>query len=358
MQLNSKQLKVFWCGHSENRNHPGDRRRFGWFIKKSNLIEVKTIEESDIIYFSIVTDLSLIKWQLKNRILLGAEDKRFIFDFCDSLLSMSYIQSFLRAILYSFTRYKIPIFSLKKTILDCLRMCDGVVVSSFEQEQIIKKINKNVHVIPDSFMSEFDFIASQDKNHEVNLLWEGLSSGNKECFERCAQIAQLVFEKSKRPVKVTFVTDLDYYLISNKYFQISTDKILEKIFRRFSVSYSLKQWTIENLNEAISKSHVAIVPIGNDKIMRSKPENKMILFMTAGVPVILSDTLAYKRVAKLTKLNCIAEDDDQFSSLICDLLDEELSESHIKKGREFVLATRTEEVLLGKWRNLINSIFR
>lgn len=356
MQLNSKKLKVFWCAHSENRNHPADRRRFGWFINRSNLIEVKNIEESDVVYFSIASDLSLIKWQLENRTLIGAEEKKFIFDFCDSLLSMSNIQSYLRAILYSFTKYKYSIFSLKNTILACLRLCDGIVVSSYEQKEIIKKINHNVHVIPDSFTDEFNFKNNQYKSREINLLWEGLSSGNKNCFEHCAQIAQLVSNKSKRPVKVTFVTDLDYYLISNKYFKTSTDKILNKIFSRFTVSYSLKKWTIENLNNAISRSLVAIIPIGNNKIMRSKPENKMILFMTAGIPVISSDTLAYNRVANLAEINCTAKDNDQFSNLICDLLDEDLSRTHIRKGKEFVLATRSKEVLLKKWWNLINSI--
>ncbi len=357
IQSGLEDLKVYWCGHSEDRKHPGDRRRFGWFVNKSSLVEVKKIEECDIIYFSIAADLSLISWHLQNRHSGRMEKKKFIFDFCDSLLSMSAISSASRGILYSFIKYKFPIISLKNTISNCLRLCDGVVVSSLEQQQHIKKINSNVHVIADCFNEEFHCVEDRELGNEVNLLWEGLASGNRNLFRQCAQIAQLVSNKSQRPVKVRFVTDLDYYLISNKFFKVTTHKILTSIFSDFTVRFDLTRWTMNNLQRALTKSHVAIIPIGDDPVMRSKPENKMILFMTAGVPVIASNTPAYNRVSCLTKLDCTADNNEKFADLICGLLDEKLASAHVQKGVEFVSATRSERVLLQNWYELIGSIY-
>jgi glycosyltransferase involved in cell wall biosynthesis len=349
---------VFWCSHSEDRKHPGDRRRFGWFLKQSKLVEVKRIDECDLIYFTIASDLSLINRYLENRISYKIKKQKFIFDFCDSLLNMSAISSTLRGVLYSFSKYKFPTISLKKKISNCIKLCDGVVVSSLEQQKLIKKINKNVHVIPDSFFQEFSVGENQVGNNEVNLLWEGLSSGNRDLFERCAQIAKLVAERSQRSVTVNFITDLDYYLISNKYFKAKTHNILTSIFKDFTVDFTLTRWTESNLQRMIVQSDVAIIPIGDDPVMRGKPENKMILFMTAGIPVIASNTPAYDRVARLIDLHCTADTKEKFADLICGLLDNKnLSRTHIQKGQKFVFETRSESVLQQKWQDLIISVF-
>ena len=206
-------------------------------------------------------------------------------------------------------------------------------------------------------LSYSDFIHKVE-NNEVNLLWEGLSSGNRDLFKRCAQIAQLVAEMSQRSVSVNFITDLDYYLISNKFFKTKTHDILTSIFKDFTVDFTLTRWTESNLQRMIAQSHVAIIPIGDDPVMRGKPENKMILFMTAGIPVIASNTPAYDRVARLIDLNCTADTKEKFADLICGLLDNKnLSKTHIHKGHKFVFEARGESVLLQKWQDLIKSVF-
>ena len=107
-----------------------------------------------------------------------------------------------------------------------------------------------------------------------------------------------------------------------------------------------------------SISTFGIIPIDTtDKFANLKPENKLLGLWTLELPVLFSDTPAYKRVAKQAGLEstCIASNK---WSIALDSHTSLLTETSIKLASEYLSTFHSQEVLIEKWDAVIRDSVR
>ena len=175
-----------------------------------------------------------------------------------------------------------------------LSLSNIIICGSKEQQKVLLEYNTSVLVIPDFVVTESLFYKN---NYElvdpasVSVLWEGLSGGLVriaiDLFKLLGSIDEEIF--------INVVTDPKTYLVGGRYIAIDTNKYLEKLAKRFGIKVRFWSWSKENLNSAIECSDFGIILIPkNDKTMQSKPENKLVLLSSFGLPVLVSSTPSYK----------------------------------------------------------------
>ncbi len=347
-------MNVCWLSHNEKRTHPADRRRFAWYLGKQDSINLVEIHDANIVYFTLGSDLP---WVLKkiNEDRSKGIDRKYIFDFCDSLLERPLLGSVARGILYSFTRYSTFTFSLTTVIEKCLSCCDAVIVSSPEQAKPVRLLNDNVHVIPDCF--EFDTGTASDirADNRFIMLWEGFSSGNQQCMKLVRDLSIKVSKKLKKRVSVLFVTDPILYRWAGRFFEQKTEVFLSKIFQNSGVNFSLLEWSKENLVSASALANVAVIPLPEDPVMKNKPENKLILFLKLGIPCVVSKTEAYSRVAGVLGMDITAETVDELAELVCQLDSADYRNRYLNASNAYIQKYRSDAVILEKWTGLMES---
>ena len=108
-------------------------------------------------------------------------------------------------------------------------------------------------------------------------------------------------------------------------------------------------WTLNNVKKYASNSSFAIIPIDTkDKFANLKPENKLLGLWTLGLPVIFSDTPAYKRVATQAGLesNCIESNNWSFALNNHNSI---LNEKNSQLASKYLSTFHTKQVLIAKW---------
>ena len=246
-------------------------------------------------------------------------------------------------------------FSYKRLLRDLVQYSDAVVVSSLEQKKVVKELNQNVHLLFDVF-EELQPIKTSNESSSIDLIWEGLSSGNSQSFLLCKQICQELKKITQKKINIRFVTDLTYHRLAGKYFSLATKELLRKIFSDTDINFEIYEWSPENLSHVCSISDVSIIPLPDDAIKMRKPENKLILFMKMGIPCLTSDTNSYRRVAEDSKIQIICESPEHFAHRILELIKLENKKQYIKNADDYLSKFRNTEILEANWDNLFKSL--
>ena len=112
---------------------------------------------------------------------------------------------------------------------------------------------------------------------------------------------------------------------------------------------------MNNVKSYASQSIFAIIPIDtNDRFADLKPENKLLGLWTLGLPVLFSDTQAYKRVAVQAGLDsaCLTSKDWAFALENHKSL---LDEKYLQLAGKYVSYFHSKEVLIDKWDYVIKA---
>ena len=286
-------MKIGYVSNSADLKHPADRRRFVYFAHKEEIHfeELNQNKEYDVVIITIAADFIKILSYKKQ-----FPDTFIIFDYCDDLLSDSKIKSLIRPI-YQSIKWKsfLNIRNYNKLVIQMLSNADLIVCGSKEQQENLKQYNTEVKVIPDFVVTESVFNKNSFElvdSNKVNVLWEGLSGG----LSRIAVDLFTILGSIDEKIILNVVTDSKTYLVGDRYIATDTNKYLQKLARKFGIEVRVWNWSKENLNSAIECSDFGIILIPkNDKTMQNKPENKLVLLSSFGLPVIVSSTPSYKR---------------------------------------------------------------
>lgn len=182
--------------------------------------------------------------------------------------------------LHSFTTY----------LRDFCKKSNVVICSSPEQEEIIRELNKNTHVILDSHdeipFRNVDTKVNLGKESVKSILWEGQPAtipGLQSVSPALKMIAQ------DNDLKVSFITDKNYYLVLNKYFRRRTFNLIQRHSKLNSDQIFINSWSPENLTNQAARSHLAIIPTDlSIPLMRLKPENRLLIMWRLGLPCLTS----------------------------------------------------------------------
>lgn len=349
-------INVEYWGVSPRWTAAGDRRRFGGFaLRQTANVKVAPPhrdKQHDVTVFTLGADLTT--WRE-----VKATGSRLVVDIVDSYLHEPKVS--IRALgrgLYKsmkgdFSRYVLRYGDLLKEVIE---NADAVVCASLEQRATLMNLNENVHSIVDCLDELFSLgtdprpAEGDSKSVETNrLLWEGLAVNLK-------HFAVISDEINRWPKKENWVLDV----ATNMNYKVGgvMTRNTNALVRKIPMRVELWPWSLNVLEVLGKNSPVGIIPLNHEDPMAwAKSENKLLGFWALGLPVLVSATPSYSRVASLTSnvLSVVQPDDwaARLSSLEQDL---GLLRDEARRGRSYALREAGHASVDAKWRDVFRSI--
>ena len=347
-------MRIAYLANSDDLLHPADRRRFGYFARKNNIIfeNFDNSKNYDLLIISIAANFHKIlsyKKQFPNT--------KIIFDYCDDLLSDSKLKQLIRPLYESIKWRSFKNFcNFNNLVVEVLSSSDIVICGYVEQRNNLLKYNKSVEVIPDFVITETLYKKDNFElvNHErVSILWEGLSGG----LLRVVKDLFKLFKNLDSKVLLNIVTDPNTYLIGDRFIKIDTKKYLARMSKKYGIEVRFWSWSKTNLNRAIEASDLGIILIPeNNATMQNKPENKLVLLSSFSIPVLVSPTPSYKRFinnAGGEKLYGLSTNFEKLN--IQDFCSKKSIRAFVGEHLyNYAIKEYSEKKILVKWQNILN----
>ena len=338
---------------SPDYKHAADRRKFiPYFARRQISYEIADFTKFyEAVYVSLSADLN--KWCQYKALKTNKENSpRVIFDLSDSYMSASPVIDRFRSIFHLISGHTSRLsLSYRGTLKKMISASDVVICGSMEQKELLGCFHENVVIIRDYFDKD---IRTQKTSYklasagELHILWEGLSHGNIKIF----QLLQSLLENLQdRKIHLHIVTDPIYCSIGTKYICKPTYSVLAEVFKESDITFHLYAWNDATFSSIAAACDFALIPIPDDPVMWAKPENKLLLLWSVGVPVIVSRTPSYARVMKAIGaegLACLTPED--WRRAIVNLISsDEWRTEHMKSVNTYLAKNRSDEVHLETW---------
>ena len=336
--------RIRYVGYSPDLSHPADRRRIA-LLADTEEFEVVSPASSDFEYTLLTPNAKMI-WYLKNK-----QGKPVYLDIVDGYLGTARnpLEDLARNILRSYQK-KSSLSSITYTnhLKRCIREVDRCVVASVEQLDSIRYLNNNIYVISDCH----EELPSISYNPEKRgILWQGFGSNLKHLLHFAPEL-DLAIHTSDLTLFV--MTERNYKKFGNLFYDQETIKLLRSKFPKSFERVEFVDWTIENFTKTAEKCCLGIIPITpQDKFAHLKAENKLLELFTVGLPVLTSETPAYKRVFNEIGQgnNCVSEGNwgEQIDALISD------SDKLIKMqmaGSDYIRHFHQKQSKVEKWKTV------
>lgn len=282
-------MRIGYGAYSKDFSVPGDRRRFAKYAKERGIkFEFANPKnEYDFVYLTYNSDIPAWIEKKKQR----GDKLKLVFELIDSYLAepvttKTRLRGISRFVANTDSR---PTLDFQNSIKEICSIADGIVCSTIEQKKMIAPLNKNIHVSLDIFEGDItttktNFNKSQDK---LKLVWEGQPYTLNNVL-----IIKDVLNELSQIVELHIVTDSHFYRFYKKYFKRETKQILKEI----TCKKIFHNWEKSTFSKIITNCDLAIIPINlADDMQKGKPENKLMLLWKMGMPVITSQSPAYKR---------------------------------------------------------------
>jgi len=344
-----RRLRVGYSPMSKDLNSPGDRRRVVyWANERGHELITDLSKKVDVI---IVSENSNFK-----KILTIKKKTPIILDLIDGYLAENNIFA---DYLHSLSRKNISnVLDLPKLFSTELKnFCiesDAVVCSSFEQSELIKMYNSNIHIILDSH-EEIPVLKPEKYRNNNKILWEGLPVTIYNINQISSVLENISLDTN---IDLEFLTDKHYFKYGNKFIKKETLTLLKKDLKRFSGQIRILPWTVNNLIDASKTSRLAVIPLNLNLTMnRFKPENKLLIMWRLGLPCLVAPNTSYLRIAKKLDLNNICyNDSDWMKKTNRYLFDPEFAFFEACKGQNYVIEQHSKSIILSKWDLLLESV--
>lgn len=335
-------MNFLYVTDREDFSYISDRRRAAGWARKREIRLVRSLNEPiHYAIFQITSDFRLSK----------KINTPFILDMVDMYLARKepLLKDVIRGLARKDRFFRDIRFS-KKLEYIC-QNANSVVVGSEEQAKLVRKLNQNVHVILDNH-EEFGSpqvlrTGNPVKDKEFNLVWEGLSSTLSHLFDQADSIIHFIRQTNS---KLYILSNPKRYRFMDKYLESDTRKSIKKVFAQCIQNIYFIEWTQENLLSISNKMDFAIIPINlEDSFAEGKPENKLMIFLRLGLPVLMSPTSAYSRVARELGIeNSLVEENDWGKVLNSKVLSR-FSDFPSSNIQEWLVSSHNAQILDMKW---------
>jgi len=356
-------LKLGWVPNSSDYSHPADRRKLLFYLKKvkTNIVyEVAQYDiHYDILYVSLRSDLTLWSKYRKKQLARGAKTW-IIFDLSDSYLLSEKISDVLRPIYhYIIRRCSSLRFSYKNILIEMINNSDVVICGSIEQQLILKEHHENVRIVRDYFLDDIRSVKKDynlAKGGELHILWEGFSHGNKKIFRMIRGIVhRWGLEKNNYRINLHFLTDPLYCTYGASTFCRSTYTMLKNIFTNVKCGIDVYSWNPATFSSIATACDFAIIPIPNDSVMWYKPENKLLLLWSLGIPVLATPTPAYKRVMSEELMRYLCNDLEAWSANIARMaFASENRQEYMQFANKYLAKHCNDKAILSMWKEVMS----
>jgi len=346
--------------HSPDYSHPADRRKFYFYLNaKGFSFERASLNKYyDLVYVTVLSDIDA--WsRYRDQHSGGGARPRVIFDLSDAYLeahTFDLKNSLRGAYRYLTGRTSRLRWSYKNALLDMMKGADAVICASVEQKALLDRYHPNVHVIHDYFggdIRERKERYSLGKNG-VNVVWEGLSHGNRRIF---TMLRDILAGYRERRVNLHVISDQDYCEYGGRYLCQSTSNLLQRTFAGTGVRVYFYSWHPATFSSIAAACDFAAIPIPDDPIMLGKPENKLILSWSLGLPVIATATESYSRVMREAGVDWTCTDLGEWNAKIHRLTaSQEAQEQYMRAAKNFVDKHYSKAAIVARWDALFGTL--
>jgi hypothetical protein len=348
-QLNS------YASYSEDLSHIGDRRRVGlWINQKEFLVFGSNGEECDIQVVNPLTDPFLLD---KTK-----EGTFTILDIVDGYLveEPSIIQDYAR---YFFRSSKLKAILRPKrfstSLKETCRKVDLIVVASKEQARIAEEYNANISIIRDAHdeLGEPLDIKPIQKSKNLNLFWEGLGFTLFHFEEVADDLGKFLLDTNSI---LNLVTNESFPRYANSFGVIKSEKIITKMFGAAAKNIRIHSWSQANVERLASICDFGVIPISEkDEFARLKPENKLLIYWRLGLQTLFSDTPAYLRVSSEIGVSDYSVKLGEWQKKLEEITNSrDFLSPNMPKAKDFLIEFHTNEVILGQWKQTLESLPR
>lgn len=232
------------------------------------------------------------------------------------------------------------------------RRSDAVVCTTEMQRSYILPFCENAHVVLDMHNTLVREVKKDYKSGvPFKLLWVGMPSN----IGHLRVIGGVLRELARRyQIELHAVTSLEGFLYLEKFWKVSSTKIVRRIFDRIKVH----AWNEETCAKIITECDVAVVPVDmRDSLGAGKSANKLILLWRMGMPVVTSATPAYAHAMDHAGMSLACRDDAEWITTLENLLlDEGARRNSGERGRQYAQERFCEDEIRGQWDGVFRSI--
>lgn len=344
-------LRIGYSSYSHDFTAPGDRRRFIFYAKEKNLhYELADSKKHyDLIY--VTTSANISEWiDYKKR----HPGTKLIFEIIDSyLLEGRSIRTYFKGLFRFLTSKDNRLyFNYQNAFIEIIKIADAVVCSTLQQQKVIQRYNKNVHVSLDFFSEDISY---HKKNYvvdeKIKLVWEGQAYTVKNLLK-----LNDVFKVLSNRIELHVITDP---IIRNPLgiFHTRTSDFLKKLPCRFY----LHNWELKSFSQIIANADLAIIPMDmSDKLILNKPENKLLLLWEIGIPVLTSATPAYKKVMESAELENYCFTKEEWLKKLEKFLDSDIQQriQDVNRANLYLTNHHQKEQLIANWEKILLSVLK
>jgi hypothetical protein len=163
-------------------------------------------------------------------------------------------------------------------------------------------------------------------------------------------LRRIVDGLGSKKVHVHFATDSTYCRFGSSHFCQPTFRILQKVFSDSSARFHLYDWNAATFSSIAASCDLALIPIPDDPVMTGKPENKLLLLWSIGLPVVTTSTPSYARVMDAAGLPFACTTAEDWRNRILGLMSgEDVRSSYMVAANRYVARHCSDEALLSAW---------
>jgi hypothetical protein len=349
-------IRVGVIPNAPNYDHPADRRRYVFYFRRKH-IQYETADlrlPYDAVYVSLTADLN--EWAHYKR---RHPNCHVILDLSDSYLNAGPVSDRLRAVFHYLTRRTRTLrSSYSQTLRDMMRASDVVLCGSEEQKAALSVLHPRVVVVRDFYGLDLDARKQSYRLHApgtLNVLWEGFSHGNIRAFEMLRDVLASV---EGFRVEAHVVTDSQYCRFGGGHLCKPTYQVLREVFRGSRVGFHHYDWNALTFSAIATRCDLAVIPVQPDPITLSKPENKLLLMWSMGLPTITTKTASYARVMRMVGADLACGPLTEWKAALEKAgASEEFRVAHMRAAAGYVADHCSEEAISKTWDEVFRPAF-
>jgi len=336
--------RIGYAGYSRDFTAPGDRRRFAAYARARGLAFEYAEIERDYDVVLVTHNGDIAGWTERKR--RAGSRLKLIFELADSYFTRTaiagrYLKGAARYLLGTDSR---PSIDFLESLIGACREADAVICSTEEQAATIRRYNSKVVTSFDWFGGDLGPPkADYRRGAKLRLVWEGQST----TLANLRTIRE-VLNELRDSIELHVVSDPLVYRYFGRFLpHASTD-----LLRGIECGVRFHPWERASFSQHITNADVAIIPIDlTDAFARGKPENKLVMLWQLGMPVLASDTPAYRRAMAGAGLDQLCGDSADWRAALARMIGASDSdrEQLARQGRVFAERAYSKDEFLKRF---------
>lgn len=340
--------------HAAGMTGAADRRRLGcWSSARQRQLETGSPEACRVVVLPPLVDhaawLAWRRGRSDRRVVLNVVDFRYLQEALDPGRDLGAVgRDAGRTLLYGKGASRLLPPPYSRRLRAMLHEADIVVSSNAEHAAFLGRFDIRSKPILDCHEEIPSLEVRQDTPlQSLRLLWEGKLATLPFLMELQPALTELA---RSTPIELTLCTDQYGYRFANRFGRITPINLVGDLTNVPGLTIRVIPWSPSSLAASAQRAHAAVLPVSaKDTAAWMKAENRAMVMWRLGLPVLMSATPAYRRVAEEAGAGGVVQQREQWFPSLELLLDDNWRLQQAIAGRQYVQAKHSPEVLHAAW---------